>query len=208
MHTVAYAYGAVSFRVVTIEAQKRRLSRDDWIDAALGAIAQGGLAGVAVEPIAVTLGVTKGSFYSHFRTRDELIEAALERWERTHGATGLERFAEIEDPGRRLRELLLAAVTFSQSGTPSIHVRLLGELDDERVRAAVSRVTAARAGLLAEAYGELGYPPVRARHRARLAYATYVGLLQSSREAPEQRMTRRELDSFMAEVEAALTARA
>ena len=59
---------------------KARLGRDDWIRAALDAIAAGGLAAVAVEPLARSLGVTKGSFYAHFSNRDELIEAALEAW--------------------------------------------------------------------------------------------------------------------------------
>jgi AcrR family transcriptional regulator len=183
---------------------RRRLSRDDWIRAALDAIARGGLAAVAVEPIAAQLGVTKGSFYSHFSTRDELIAAALESWERSHGATGLEHFAEIEDPGDRLRAVLLAAVTFSQSGAPSVHVSLLGELGDERVRAAVSRVTESRLRLLTRSYRQLGFSPTRASHRARLAYAAYVGLLQMAREAPGRRLAEPDLARFTAEVNSTL----
>ena len=189
---------------MAIGARKRRLGREDWIDAALDAIADRGLAAVAVEPLAAALGVTKGSFYSHFRTRDELLAAALERWERSHGTSGLEQYAEIADPAERLRQVLRAAVTFTHTGAPSVHVSLLGELGDPRVRAAVGRVTEARMGLLAVSYRELGYPPERARDRARLAYATYVGLLQMSRETPESPIGERELQRFMAEVTAAL----
>jgi AcrR family transcriptional regulator len=185
---------------MTLGAPKRRLSRDDWIDATLDVIADRGLAAVAVEPLAATLGVTQGSFYSHFRSRDELLEASLERWERSHGAVGLEQFAEVEDPAERLGALLRAAVTFSQSGAPSVHVSLLGELGDPRVRAIVARVTGARVSLLDRSYRELGYPPARALARARLAYATYVGLLQMSRETPESLMSESELQRFMAEV--------
>jgi hypothetical protein len=99
-----------------------------------------------------------------------------------------------------LRALLRAAVTFSQSGAPSVHVSLLGELGDPRVRAIVARVTEARVSLLARSYGELGYSPARALARARLAYATYVGLLQMSRETPGSLMSESELERFMAEV--------
>jgi AcrR family transcriptional regulator len=59
----------------------RRLSPADWERAALEAIAAKGLGAVAVEPLARTLGVTKGSFYAHFSTRDDLIDAALASWE-------------------------------------------------------------------------------------------------------------------------------
>jgi AcrR family transcriptional regulator len=183
---------------------KPRLSRDDWVRVALDAIAENGLGAVAVEPLAARLGVTKGSFYSHFASRDELIEAALEDWEQSHARTGLERFGAIADPAERLRELLLAAITFSQSGAPSVHVSLLGELRDPRVRAAVARVTESRVSFLTRAYRELGLSPQRAADRARLFYATYLGLLQMAREAPDRTLAKREIGRFMAELSSAL----
>jgi AcrR family transcriptional regulator len=188
----------------SVERPKRRLSREDWVGAALGAIARSGLSGVAVEPLAAQLGVTKGSFYAHFSSRDELIDAALGRWEESQGGADLERFVAIEDPGERLRAVLLAAVTFSQSGAPSVHVSLLGELGDERVRRAVDRVNDARTQLLTRTYRELGLSAQRAGYRARLAYATYLGLLQMAREAPNRRLRQRDIARFMAEVESAL----
>jgi AcrR family transcriptional regulator len=62
---------------------RQRLSASDWTAAALDALAAGGLAAVAVEPLATRLGTTKGSFYWHFTNRDALLRAVLERWERT-----------------------------------------------------------------------------------------------------------------------------
>src|SRR5918997_901118 len=64
---------------------RARLTRDDWVQAALLAIAEGGTAAVAVEPLAARLGATKGSFYWHFGSRAELVAAALAAWE--HRAT-------------------------------------------------------------------------------------------------------------------------
>src|SRR5690606_7033358 len=58
-----------------------RLSAADWAQAALDVIAEQGVSAVAVEPLARRLGVTKGSFYWHFPSRDALLQAALERWE-------------------------------------------------------------------------------------------------------------------------------
>jgi AcrR family transcriptional regulator len=187
-----------------VEQPKRRLSREDWVRAALDAIARGGVVGVSVEPLAARLGVTKGSFYAHFSTRDELIDAALRDWEESQGSADLERFVAIEDPAERLRAMLLAAVTFSQSGAPSVHVKLLGELDDKRVRKAVERVNDARTRLLARSYRQLGLSPQRAGYRARLAYATYLGLLQSGREAPDRRIAKRDLARFTAEIQSTL----
>ena len=58
-----------------------RLSADDWALGALDVIAEQGLAAVAVEPLARRLGVTKGSFYWHFPSREALLVAALDLWE-------------------------------------------------------------------------------------------------------------------------------
>ena len=179
---------------------KARLGRDDWIRAALDAIASGGLAAVAVEPLARSLGVTKGSFYAHFSNRDELIEAALEAWEHSHAEEQVEQFRAIDDPAERLAAVLRVATEFSQSGAPSVHGRLMGELDDPRVRSAVSRVNAARLDRLSETYRELGLTERTARDRARIAYATYLGLLQMAREAPANRMKKLELERFLGEL--------
>ena len=53
-----------------------RLTRDDWSEAALRALAAGGLAAVAVEPLATSLGTTKGSFYWRVGYLAKLLRAA------------------------------------------------------------------------------------------------------------------------------------
>ena len=53
----------------------KRLSRQDWVDAALRSTAQVGLENVSVEALAKTLNATKGSFYWHFTDRAELVDA-------------------------------------------------------------------------------------------------------------------------------------
>ncbi|MGB8962821.1 MAG: helix-turn-helix domain-containing protein [Pseudonocardiaceae bacterium] len=78
-----------------------RWTRDGWIDAALHVLLNEGPDAVAVQPIARRLGATKGSFYWHFSSRDELLGAALARWEVV--ATD-DVIAEIEaSPGPRPR---------------------------------------------------------------------------------------------------------
>ena len=191
---------------MTAARGRRRLRREEWIEAGLEAIARGGLKAVAIEPLAARLGVTKGSFYAHFSNRDELVEAALNSWERSRSYTALQRFAQIADPAERLREMLISGIAFSLSGESSVHVSLLGELDDARARAVLARVTDSRLRLLARSYRELGFSPRRARYRAQLAYATYRGLLQMKREAPDRGLSKDELTRFMTEVNSALVA--
>ncbi len=55
-------------------------SQEDWIEAAWIALGEGGVEAVRVERLARKLGVTKGSFYWHFKDRQDLINALLDRW--------------------------------------------------------------------------------------------------------------------------------
>jgi len=86
-------------------ADRTRLSSADWEAGALDLLAEQGVTAVAVEPLARRLGVTKGSFYWHFPSREALLKAALERWEKLDEETVFEPLEEIADPAERLREL-------------------------------------------------------------------------------------------------------
>jgi AcrR family transcriptional regulator len=161
-----------------------RLSRADWAHAALEALARGGLAAVAVEPIAAALGTTKGSFYWHFRGRDELISAALELWHQT-GTT--EVIAELEATGGpaedRLRRLF--ATVFAPMSRVSADLALLADAGHPLVAPVLAQVSAERLGYLVTMFRQLGFTPARARRRALFAYSAYVGQLQLIRSAPE-----------------------
>ena len=86
-------------------ARSGRLSADDWAREALEQIAETGVASVAVEPLARRLGVTKGSFYWHFPSRDALLQAALERWETMEQELVFGSLEKVTDPRERLRAL-------------------------------------------------------------------------------------------------------
>lgn len=62
-----------------------RLSREDWIDGAIQFLAVSGVDALRIDALATSLGVTKGSFYAHFKSRRELIDAVLDRWR--HGVS-------------------------------------------------------------------------------------------------------------------------
>lgn len=59
----------------------RTRTREDWLRAARLALLHRGPHGVRIEVLARTLGVTKGSFYWHFKDRRELMEILLREWE-------------------------------------------------------------------------------------------------------------------------------
>ncbi len=82
--TLAVAYATVCIRRRMASPAPARISSlhpDDWIRAAQVRLAGHGIESVRVEVLARDLGVSKGSFYWHFRDRNELLEKLLARWE-------------------------------------------------------------------------------------------------------------------------------
>jgi AcrR family transcriptional regulator len=175
--------------------KKARLTVSDWERAALAAIAAGGLHAVAVEPLARQLGVTKGSFYAHFKDRDDLIRAALRRWEAEHISSFETLLADATPPERRLREVVALASRAAAGRT--VQGRLLLESDDPRVRDALRRVTERRLQGLKRLLEDLGHDAAAAQQRATLLYAAYIGLLQLGREIPSRLRPRRELEDAL-----------
>jgi len=57
-----------------------QLDRSTWVLAALDTLVADGVGGIRVETLAKRLHVTKGSFYWHFRDRQDLLDAVLETW--------------------------------------------------------------------------------------------------------------------------------
>ena len=62
-------------------AKTRRLGPQDWLVGALETLGREGVVGANVENVARSMGVTKGSFYHHFKNKEEFISRLLEYWE-------------------------------------------------------------------------------------------------------------------------------
>ncbi|HSS01641.1 MAG TPA: TetR/AcrR family transcriptional regulator [Kofleriaceae bacterium] len=162
-------------------ASATRLSSADWEAAALDALAEQGLAGLAVEPLARRLGVTKGSFYWHFADRDALLAAALAHWETSYTERVIDAVEAVADPRERLARLIGQSLAGGRSDR--IHIAL-ATASHPLARRALARVTHRRLGYLESCYVALGQPRRSARRSALLAYAAYVGLLHLRFEAP------------------------
>lgn len=162
---------------------RQSLSAEDWADAALESIAEAGIKGVAVEPLARRLGVTKGSFYWHFANRRALLEAALRLWERRETEAVLARAAEEQDPRKRLARLFREADGSQRAGR--LYLALTGATENRFVQVVVRRVMEERIGFLRDCYAGMGLGAEEAYDRAVLAYSVFLGTLQMRRDAPD-----------------------
>lgn len=168
-------------------------SAEDWEEAALDAIAANGLASLAIPELALTLGVTKGSFYWHFASLGDLIAASLRRWE-TADAAAVEELASIADPRARLEAAFTEA---RQSVRAHALYVALSASDDPRVTAVLRHISERRLRFLVTAYAELGCAAAEAHDRAMLAYLAYIGLMHVRMPAFPRLLGTKAMERFM-----------
>jgi AcrR family transcriptional regulator len=150
-------------------------------------LARGGLTAVAVEPLAKSLGTTKGSFYWHFAGRDALIAAALERWEQRDTDLVISAVDDAPDVATRLRRLLrlVFGAVHGDGGAGSVELALQASATHPMVAATLARVTQRRMDYLTSLFTELGLTRSRARDRGLLAYTAFLGHAQLAHSTPD-----------------------
>ena len=120
---------------------KKRWAREDWIVYALDAMERGGRGAVTIEELARRSKRTKGSFYAHFDSRDELLEAMLAAWIEFKTAATLRFDSELFNNGEFSLEGLLARIRGGRQTARidlDIAMREWARMD-ERARATVMR---------------------------------------------------------------------
>ncbi|MBF5089183.1 TetR/AcrR family transcriptional regulator [Novosphingobium sp. NBM11] len=159
--------------------QSERLSKHDWIVAALQEVGNGGVAQVRIEVLARALGVTKGSFYWHFKDRDALLGEMLRFWQQSlTSAVGRFVRTKIETPRDRL-SYLLGLASEDRSDVPGgtiEHALREWARSSELARHAISDVDSERLTIIAEIYRDMGMSKSRAAAAALLALSHLIGV--------------------------------
>jgi AcrR family transcriptional regulator len=158
------------------------LGRRDWLKAARMALLQGGVEGVRVEKLARNLHVTKGSFYWHFRDREELLELLLREWE-------VELMQDLipQLKGRRgrpalklLLDLLVERVPLGEQGIlPSDAAMYTWASVSPRVARRVNETERKRLKLLKRIIGD--------PERTELLYLVWLGFVARGQRVPRSR---------------------
>jgi AcrR family transcriptional regulator len=134
-------YGMVSTMVTRIE----------WLDVGLELLATEGAPAVRIDRLAGELGVTKGSYYHHFKSAGGYKTALLEYFEAQFTARlieTIEREPQVK-PAKKLIHLLRLVLSDPDNAALEIALRAWA-LQDPEVRAAQERVDEARTAYLKE----------------------------------------------------------
>lgn len=155
-----------------------RLTRKAWIEGAIQKLAGDSVAALRVDELADDLNVTKGSFYWHFKSREDLLAAVLDHW---HALMTQEIEALIiahpGDPVERMRKLLRIAIAPRPDvpGGPFELTLRDWARRDPAVAQVVQEVDEARARFLARLYRDAGFDADTAQDYAIAQMAFIIG---------------------------------
>lgn len=152
-----------------------RTPRDNWVEEGLRALAAGGMDAVRIEPLAKSLGVTKGGFYGYFADRNALLEAMLDAWERESTDEVIDRVEhEGGDPKTRIQRA--GTLTFSSDRLLPIDLAVRDwARRDQAVATRLRRVDNRRMALLRDMIGTFCSDPDEVEARSLLAFCVAIG---------------------------------
>lgn len=159
-------------------ATRTQLDPDRWVEVANDLLAKEGVSGLRVEVLAKRCGVTKGSFYWHFKDRQALLDAVLEQWK-------LGRIRDIEKttavtPGNERDQLHYAIEVYGASRNRKGMSIELAVRDwarhDAQAAAIVEAVDLYRLECTRKLFVAAGMSDAEAKSRSLLLYACVFGL--------------------------------
>lgn len=175
--------------------ERTTLSAADWERAALDLISEQGIQAMAIEPLARRMGITKGSFYWHFSSRESLLEQALLGWEEHDARNLATSLGELSGPRERLISFFRRV---SREGlTHRVYSALCAAADHPQVQPFLDRVAERRMKHIAQAFEELGMNVTEAEHHARLTYSVYLGFLQLQRQAQVPALSSQQFEAYL-----------
>lgn len=152
--------------------RRNRLSRRDWTDLGLQILEAEGFAALTALSLAKRLGVSRGSFYWHFRDTRDFEAALIERWREIIFAPLDKILGDIDSPVERFQTLMRR--TLASRRRLELAFRAWSTAN-EQVAEALVAVDARRTDIMARLLTAAGVPAPRARPLAQLAYWTYLG---------------------------------
>lgn len=169
-------------------------SADVWIEAATTLLVDGGIDQVRVDVIARQIGVTRGSFYWHFKDRNDLLQRILQNWRNFATDQVNERvMAQSDDPRALIHELLtlpLRGRTAERAARIELAIRDWARRDP-MARHAVEEADASRVSYSAQCFSAMGLGVAEARRRASVLYCYQLGeSLLGNFDGPQQRADR------------------
>ena len=128
----------------------KRFSKNDWLSFGLETLARAGPSAIRIDNLCGRAGRTKGSFYHHFKSREDFVAALLTHWEQGLTQSVIDQAEQFASPVERLIALNRLTEDISSGADGGIERQLRRWAgSDEMVQAAIKAVDKRRTDYVA-----------------------------------------------------------
>jgi AcrR family transcriptional regulator len=163
---------SIRYRMVA-KKEALKLTRQDWIDRGLKLLADKGVDSVRVEPLAKLMNVTKGSFYWHFKQREDLLAAILQEWIALETTNIIDRVDRLHGDAKT-KLLYLFELAIEDDGRVETAIRAWA-VNDVKIANDLARIDRLRLAYTRDLFVEAGFAPFEAMVRAHTIYYALIG---------------------------------
>ena len=145
----------------------KKLTTEDWLTLALETLDKQGIHKVNVEHLARELGVTKGSFYWHFKNREALLTEMLDYWSVELTTDVIDRSSQDTHDAKESLFKLMSIITDENAGRYETAIRAWAT-HDEMARTRLQKIDKQRLKYVTNLFHKMNFEKDDAGLRARL----------------------------------------
>jgi AcrR family transcriptional regulator len=144
-----------------------KLSKEEWLTAALEAVSRDGGAKLRIDALVKELGVSKGSFYWHFKNRKAFMHDLIEYWHLRSTLVVSDNLDQSQAPPEQKLQALVEMVFVEELTRHDLAIRSWA-IQEPAVRAAVKRTDLYRMNYVRALFLGIGFAPEDAEFRAQV----------------------------------------
>lgn len=144
-----------------------RITRNDWVNAGRKVLINKGINAVTVDALASELGLTRGSFYHHFKNREELSTEMLDHWVLKQTVEIRDDVAVLGLDGYQTLQALGNLIRYRGGADYDVAVRAWSH-NDPKAMAAVRKTDKIRLEFITKQFRQLGFESIELENRSRL----------------------------------------
>lgn len=161
-------------------------TKQDWINKGINRLKSKGPSELSVEKLSKHLGVTRGSFYHHFKNIGEFNDAILESWIETNTTTP---FNAAKDNSSNVQEELAELVERSWHTDTDLEVAIrTWAATNRQARERLITLDNFRLNYLIELYQAVVNDEVKGKRFAQIAFYGLLGAIHAQPKIPEERL--------------------
>jgi len=155
----------------------KRISKDQWLQAALNSLLEHDVNGISIERLAKTLDTSKSGFYWHFNNKDDLLESILSYWESEFTDTVINSSTQQLENAEKKLQFISNMIMDHQLGRYDLALRTWSN-EDKGVRKRINKTDRKRLSYICGIFKDLGFRGEEPENRASL-FILYHAYLDS-----------------------------